>query len=357
MKRKQNKTKTRSARGKGLQDATWALFKAGSSGPVPVDDKCELCYRVWKECFSSKEWEQLVAEAKNERMQIGALVTEARKNMAGNDFKVGSSVSSNMKVQYEVSKLFMLASEKDLRSLTHQPRINRADVKSLPVLQVPSDKGDGSMEPHYVLKHPHGDLKECKVKLVMETSMDQEMMGAGGKEWFVGQAQQTFGNTVGTQSSQSGLLNLFQKEAYLQDFQEWKRRFKKPDDDDGEAQFMARGSTWESGLGEKEVVQVEDDDNDDDGDENLTGLAASDLKRAASSRSLETWQPTPAKNRSGKSSPSVCSGGKTAVGDGASVAGSAAASSAKAAGVRDPNRFHTLGGSRVYSTNSGFMKG
>ena len=287
---------------------------------MPVDDKCELCYRVWKECFAARDWEQLVSDAKDEKLTVGVMVQEARKNMSGNEFKAGSSVKSHVKVQYEVSKLFLLATEKDLRSLTHQARINRGDVKTLPVLHIPSEKGDGSAEAHYVFRHPWGDLKECKIKMVMEQSMDKELMGPGGKEWFEGQAQETFKSSIGSKESESGLLGLFAKETYLQDFSEWKKRF----DKGGESWVPQKGGAEPGDMG---TIDVDDDDDDENAsEEGLTGVAAGDLRRAASSRSLENL--TPAKSKLSRGSSSVASGGK-APPESASVAGSGAVSTSK----------------------------
>ena len=115
------------------------------------------------------------------------------------------------------------------------------------------------------------------------------------------------------------------------DFGDWKKKFEK----EVVEKPSSSSRSW-AVDGETQAGGQDDDDDDNDEEpeameaEDLSGLAAGDLRRSGSLGSLDSCS-TPGKTSLGRSSPSVPFGGKTAAGDGASVAGSGAGSTGKQA--------------------------
>eukprot|EP00971_Amphidinium_carterae_P331884 6465706-Amphidinium_carterae.4 len=262
------------------QAAKWALYKPSpGEEPTPVDDKCETCFQVWKACYKYMDWETLVSNAAEPevREQVNAAMKRITMGLKPME---GENIMKVTAVQVEVSRLFHIANEKEVKRLAKQPRLLQSVVKGLPTMSIPSEKGDGTFENCYVFKHPHGDLREARVKVLMQTSSCLEALPKDAS-YFAEQADETFQHYVESSHDSSGVAELLAKEVYLHDFQTWKaEKFGGDAALDGGAE--AAGTAAESdqaGLGF----------GDDEGEDELTGVAAAEmqLQRANTNKALE----------------------------------------------------------------------
>ena len=160
------------------QDKPWALYLKAKVGVAETDaahgpameDKCELCFKTWKRAFPTWAWADLVKK-KNQDVDFASYVDKARQKIAnGDDPDPGPSVASARKLTWEVSRKFMMVTEKDLRAKLGVPRISKYMLKTLTAVQIPAEDGSGD-EVAFVFKHASAELRELTLRCSWQTEL------------------------------------------------------------------------------------------------------------------------------------------------------------------------------------------
>eukprot|EP00971_Amphidinium_carterae_P351859 6492309-Amphidinium_carterae.3 len=191
------------------KDVKWALMKRGRTpddDPVALEDKCELCFRTWQGGFSWLTWEQLLQETGKDDSVIANGWQVARERFKRDEGPMqGPGVFEMKGYQLELSKTFQVCTEKDLKKETGKQRLAEHVLKGLTPVLLPTQ--DGDMEQHYVFAHPQGQMKELKVKVLMECKLSSTALATDG-QWWQGQAKNMFQETIKKQGGDSGIVHL-----------------------------------------------------------------------------------------------------------------------------------------------------
>eukprot|EP00971_Amphidinium_carterae_P141182 2797856-Amphidinium_carterae.2 len=187
----------------------------GEDEPIPIEEKCELCYKTWRGAFSWLEWDDLVKEVSSSTNTPVSNAWPAARQMFKNDQKAleGPSVMKVQGYQLEVSKLFTIVSEKDLRTQAGMNRLSKQFVKGLPTVELPAQDGAQSgTETHFIFSHPQGQHKKLRVKLLLQCDLNSTPLQANSQYWPL-QAESLFQHTVQEQAATTGVSGLLAKEA------------------------------------------------------------------------------------------------------------------------------------------------
>ena len=252
---------------------------------MAIDDKCEQCYKTWRQGFGWMGWQQLTQEFHSSGSTLRPYIEMVMKKVEQNlSAEQGPGVVAGQLVEVEVSRLFQVANEQEIKSKTKQNRLPKSLLRSLPSLELPCENGDGK-ETCYVFKHPRAELRECRMTVKLQCAMENEELAKNGV-LYPEQAEHHFAHAVGQHVSQMGMGSVLGKESSLTTFAEWSM-----------AKFEMKKPAEPATLGEEHagnVTEAEDDDDDDSGAEQLQGIAAVapkvvvGLQRGSSTRSLSS---------------------------------------------------------------------
>ena len=114
--------------------------------------------------------------------QQGKVEYVKKKLLEGREGEDGASVLQVKKIQFEVSRLYHVATEAEIRARTKLQRIGKMQLKGLPSVELPSESGAGC-EQAYIFKHPDGHVREGHLKVVLESDMQAEFLKPEGQLW------------------------------------------------------------------------------------------------------------------------------------------------------------------------------
>ena len=109
---------------------------------------------------------------------------EAKRVMQGEKpkFKV-ANVMSTKGTHMEISRVFQVASEAELKNFTGRGRLRKSDVDAVPVLTIPNEKGTGEDEKVFVFSHPEKSLRELRVTSTVGTLIEEMHLASQENRW------------------------------------------------------------------------------------------------------------------------------------------------------------------------------
>ena len=168
------------------QDKKWVLLRAlkmPNSEPVPCEDRCEQCHKLWTMAFPWLSWEELVAHTKSASCPLSGAIEIAKKKIQdGSAPDKAAGVFETKKVQVEISKVFHVASEQEIKKKTKVAKLSKVVLERLPYLCLPSETG-GEAEKAYVFRHPEHELREVCVKILLEANLDSTSLEKDQSYW------------------------------------------------------------------------------------------------------------------------------------------------------------------------------
>jgi hypothetical protein len=253
---------------------------------VPVDDKCEECWELWHEAFKHMPWEELCSKNASEP-GFPTLLRAARdiKNGVAKATFSPSEVSSSSTLEVEVSRSFVVLSEKEMRAASNLTRITKAALKGVPQLTVPAEDGSGN-EVVYCFRNEAMPFRVASVKVRLQESKAQTKMSTEQQYW-AGQAAAYFTQAQTQMSSETGLHHCLDKDSHNSTFT-WDEFLENRLNQKSRAQV---GEMQETGRQTQEWG-----DEDEEGEEvGLVGAAASAASASAPCASPATKAPSAAK--------------------------------------------------------------
>ena len=210
----------------------------------------------------------------------------------GSSGEKSGSIASHKKVELEITKSYLIATEAELRAKLHQAKIPKSVFKGVPSIHLPNENGKSEL--NYVFQHPFKNMKELTVKTTLGHSADEEVMAKNTQFWEA-QNEKHFQTLVGEAIGSMGISKLPNA---LPDFEEW-----------SSSRFNLKPATMgeikqEQGSEDEKAHEEQEEDHSDNDEDNLVGLAAkaSSLARSGSASSLgigklvgSTMTPKPAK--------------------------------------------------------------
>ena len=284
-----------------LQDKKWALLKAPKllhEQPIPVEDRCEECWQLWTLGFHWLSWTELVHHAKTSSSPLALAIQMASKKIKEKcEPERGAGVMQSKKIQLEISRVYHIATEAEIKKKAKVQKLSKAVLDRLPYVKVASEQGQAE-EVCYCFKHPQHDLREARLKVVMETSLDSQTHDFN-KNYFPEQSQHVWQATVASSADETGLGNVLDKEQYITTFEAWAAaKLNMGSKKAPEASFQAEQDLKEAegGADFRDLLAAKEEDGD--GAESFLGVASCrgvPLQRAGSSASMHY---TPAKKQS-----------------------------------------------------------
>eukprot|EP00971_Amphidinium_carterae_P350467 6491562-Amphidinium_carterae.1 len=205
-------------------DAKWALNerKKGSETLVPVGDRCELCSKTWTTAFGWLEWPEVLAEMqKKDMFKEFFFKAKERIQSAEGPIACASHMTKLTKYSVQVSRLYTVASEKELKGSLAQARLNKWQVKSLPTAQIPSESCPSELETVYVFRNPHASpLRELRVVGEVEILLGEHMVKPESS-FFAEHCSLALEQVKSKDPTTSVLTNLLGKEPDVETFEAW----------------------------------------------------------------------------------------------------------------------------------------
>eukprot|EP00971_Amphidinium_carterae_P349519 6491057-Amphidinium_carterae.1 len=212
----------------------WALYSKDKNTdlPVPMESKCEGCWKAWSQCFHHLEWQDFCQRYKGQRT-FEELVLEVKSKLDRHVEPVaGPSVTHITSFSLEASRDFLLASERELKNLLGQSRLNKWQMAGVPSIELPGESG--AKETCYVFRDPsQSGLRQFKVKCHMDVSTAATKMHSNSS-MFPEHSELVFQDIV--QQGTSTLSQLFtMKEDQLLTHDSWfQTRAKRSEADEGD---------------------------------------------------------------------------------------------------------------------------
>ena len=228
-----------------LEDTPWALYRTakGSEVKTPMDNRCEMCFKVWQAAYSFMDFDRLCVESVNATSDVAASLEAVRKKMEAKESpEKGAALSECRRVELELTRSFVVATEAEIRSHLKIPRLAKSHVKGLASLQLPNDGGSQD-EQHFIFKDPDSPFRKMACKVVLATNSEYEVLGKNQVYWEQ-QADRHFQQMLTDRSSNLNLSKLVQ--GGMQDFQSW-----------ASAKFNVKGEADEGEKPAPPAAQVE----------------------------------------------------------------------------------------------------
>eukprot|EP00971_Amphidinium_carterae_P327285 6458552-Amphidinium_carterae.1 len=187
-------------------DLKWALYTRATDAPEPIalEDKCEGCYTAWQQAYSHMEWDAFAEKSKTQKDFKEQVSLVKRRLQAGIAPMKGPAVGKITGYEIEVSRLFMGASEREIKQKLSQARLNKWQTRGVPSITIPSETG-GS-ETCYLFKHPQDDgLREVRFKCKVAVNSDEIVLDHN-RQHFEEQALGVFDNCVSGYNENLGQL-------------------------------------------------------------------------------------------------------------------------------------------------------
>eukprot|EP00971_Amphidinium_carterae_P244415 4853248-Amphidinium_carterae.5 len=184
------------------QDTPWALFKqeAGQQQRIPVGEQCYACFDLHDYFFSYLDWSGLVAKQKADP-SFAEMVTKARtKRAADNHLEKGQAVESEVCVEFEVSKPFLVGNIGELPN-------EQGVTETVYVFGSESDEG----------------LRSANLKVKVNTHLVKTHLSSSD---FLEphHTEEVMNHALAGSSDKSGLTNLLNKVPWLQTFAAWEEK-------------------------------------------------------------------------------------------------------------------------------------
>ena len=197
-----------------------------------------------------------------------------------------AGVFETKKVQIEVAKVYHIATEAEIKKKTKVAKLGRAVLERVPFLKLPSETG-AAAEKAYCFRHPDHQLREARVKIIMEANLHSTTLEQDKSYWSE-QPQHAFEAALAASGEESGLSNLMDKEQYLHTWDQFctaKLNLPAPSAvpvkakveiaaGDAEGESACRETRLES---TEEAAGVMEDDDDENVDEGYMGMQSLSL--------------------------------------------------------------------------------
>eukprot|EP00971_Amphidinium_carterae_P228224 4526983-Amphidinium_carterae.1 len=205
------------------KDLKWALMKAGTEQEeaIAVGDSCELCYKLWQKAFNWLSFESLAEMAEDSTTALHKHIALARDRMKqGLDPLPGGAVTKVSAVKLEVSRSFLVASEKELASESTKGKVSKSVLKNLVGLEVPAESGSGT-EQVYAFQDPAQKLRKMDLKVYVNCEVNTSFLQHDQQQWD-GQTDKLFEHLTDQSASETNYYSeLLSKSAHLPVFSEW----------------------------------------------------------------------------------------------------------------------------------------
>ena len=245
-------------------------------------------------------WQELVAHGKQASSPLASAIELATSKIQANEApEKGGGVFQTKKIQLEISRLYHIVSEQEIKRRTKVAKLSKAVLERVPTLTVPSEAGSEG-ETVYCFRHPDGELREARIKILLETTLESDTHNKD-RSYFPEQPQHIWEATLQSSSDQCGVANVLEKEQYMTSFDQWASAklnlpVKKPVVPES---TLVASSNEEECEDEPGVLAGDAAGSADmDGQESFVGIAAGSggppLQRANSQMSLRS---TPAKKK------------------------------------------------------------
>eukprot|EP00971_Amphidinium_carterae_P327594 6459024-Amphidinium_carterae.3 len=207
-----------------LEERKWAAFtpaKSANDSTTPIGTQCYRCFQAWQKGFLWMEWSEVCAcyhDSAHPLSKTVELVLEKMEDPSKYPEVVSAAVGTKRTMEIEVSRTFSICSERELKNKTGKTFVPKSLTNGLPVVQVPAEKG--GTETCFLFRHPEHDLRECKVKMLMDATLSNTSLGSDESLWE-GQAEKLWEATLKGSCADIGLSTVLQRETKLPTFTQW----------------------------------------------------------------------------------------------------------------------------------------
>eukprot|EP00971_Amphidinium_carterae_P062381 1234550-Amphidinium_carterae.2 len=168
------------------------------------------------------EWSAFVAKQKSDR-SFAEIVEKARtKRLADNHVEKGQAVKSEVCVEFEVSKPFLVGNIGEVKKKLGVERVPAKSLKFVPTMQLPNEQG--VTETVYVFgKESDEGLRTANMKVRVNTHLVKTHLSSSD---FLEHAhtQELMNHALSGSNEKSGLTNLVNKVPWLQTFSAWEEK-------------------------------------------------------------------------------------------------------------------------------------
>eukprot|EP00971_Amphidinium_carterae_P351461 6492126-Amphidinium_carterae.2 len=226
-----------------LEETGWALYAESESGArIPQGSQCDQCFHIWSRGFSYMTWSELVTLHERDEPFRVTFARAKQTHLSGVKLaEEQAQVEKVLQVGCEVRRSFVILNEREMRRETSQNRIKKSALKSLPSLMLPAEDGSGKQELVYLFADPTTPHRRLDLKVEVAGKKADLQLAAGEALWK-GQGEQYYTHVTSTTLNALGMLSVLEKEA------------------SGHLSLPSWESFQEEKFGEKEEVEVEDDD-------------------------------------------------------------------------------------------------
>eukprot|EP00971_Amphidinium_carterae_P310929 6179044-Amphidinium_carterae.1 len=133
-----------------FEEARWAITKESPTGPQALEDRCFACVNLWGCYFAHLTWADFQADyqAKKEEIMDAIAEIQSQSPQIVKGFlpaEVGSTVACSM----EVSRSFIVLTEKEMRKALNVPRLNKGMLAGCCCVQMPKEENPSELESTY----------------------------------------------------------------------------------------------------------------------------------------------------------------------------------------------------------------
>ena len=184
---------------------------------IPIGTKCEQCFNIWRTSFSHKEWDvwckEVIEDAKAQK-QLEA----ARKNYpllpCDKELKP-AFVDVRQAERMMVSRSYMALSERELRKLLNEQRLDKATLATLPVVSCTMEDGHSKEllylfvnpnQPHRLVTLSSEHMAELQTQMMSPNSQNFE--GQGEEMWLREHHQHLLRSGMSTALAKTNVMSL-----------------------------------------------------------------------------------------------------------------------------------------------------
>eukprot|EP00971_Amphidinium_carterae_P126602 2508399-Amphidinium_carterae.4 len=195
-----------------LKDVKWALYSAKGTQRLPANDQFEQCFELWTCSFKHLPWANFTEKAKQDSA-FKTIVDQARSVMEGKVKLTNPPECLKIVkgVTLDVERQFQVLSERELRRLLNQTRLNKSQVKGIPTITLLAEDGSSETELCYIFADTSCPFMKAKMKVSLGNFLTKDQMQADQVCWQ-GQGSSFQEHLSEQQARESGVFELMQKD-------------------------------------------------------------------------------------------------------------------------------------------------
>eukprot|EP00971_Amphidinium_carterae_P108501 2148328-Amphidinium_carterae.2 len=198
------------------KDAPWAITATMDGKSCPIDNRCMECVHLYANHFAHLSWSDFLSQ----KQGSGGYVNDAIGFMAQKTLPsvlcgfTPSSVLAERSVEVSMSKPYVVMTGRDIKKLLGVEKVNKADVKDIPMVVLPSEQDPSLEEETFWFRDESQVGRRGEVTVKMVGALHEHHLDATHHQWHQ-QANHMMRHVASVEGKAKGLHAMLNKQKLL----------------------------------------------------------------------------------------------------------------------------------------------